>query len=254
MRLAVLSSGSSGNCFYIENENKGILVDAGISARRIADRLASLRINPEKIKGIFVTHEHADHVKGIDVLARNFDIPVFATKKTAESCFLSSNENLINNIKNNETIKMAGMEIEAFSKSHKAIDPVSFNISNGKKISIITDLGYACRNVQESVHDSDFLCLEANHDLAMLENGSYPYFLKNWIKSDAGHLSNLQAALLVLEYGKPKLKQVILSHLSRNNNTTELALSTFNLLKERSDMHPRILAPEHGTCTGMFKI
>lgn len=254
MRLSVLASGSSGNCFYIENNKAGILVDAGISARRIGERLASLKINPRKIKGIFITHEHQDHVKGADVLARNFQIPVFATKKTAEGCFLCSQEDLIQTIKNNETINIGSMDVEAFSKSHKAFDPVSYSISNEKKISIITDLGKACGNVIDSVADSDFLCLESNHDIRMLEQGSYPYFLKEWIKSDFGHLSNMQAALLVLEHGKSRLKNIILSHISRNNNTPELALKSFSLIKERYDLHPKILAPRHGEMTGFFRI
>lgn len=254
MELAVLSSGSSGNSFYIQNSNSGILIDAGISSRQIVNRLANLKIPAERIKGIFITHEHLDHIKGCDVFARSLNVPIFATKKTAENCFLCSDSSLLNFIKNDETIKLGGMKIEAFSKSHKAEDPVSYSISKDKKISVITDAGYACDNITEQVNESDFLCLEANHDIDMLEQGSYPYFLKKWIRSDLGHLSNMQAALLVLEHGKRKLKNLILSHISRNNNTPNLALKTFSLLKERSDLSPRILAPKHGACTGMFKI
>jgi len=141
MKFSALASGSSGNCFYIENKNSGILIDAGISSKQIIERLGLLNTNPERIKGIFITHEHSDHTRGADVFARRFNIPVFATHKTAEKCFLAE-ENL-NIIKNNEAVNIAGMRIEAFSKSHKAEDPVSYNIINGRKISIMTDMGYA---------------------------------------------------------------------------------------------------------------
>jgi len=255
MEIAVLSSGSSGNSFYVQKNKSGILIDAGISAKQISSRLKSLGINDEKVKGIFITHEHSDHISGVDVFARRLQIPIFATKKTAENCFLCSQDNLINFIDNDSLLEIAGMKIEAFSKSHKAEDPVSYSISKGKKISVITDLGYACENVIERVSESDFLCLEANHDIKMLQQGPYPFFLKKWIKSDLGHLSNIQAALCVLEHGKSKLKNVILSHISRNNNTPFIALKTFNsLIKERSDLKPLIMAPKHGEMTKLFKI
>ena len=159
-----------------------------------------------KVKGIFVTHEHSDHIKGINVFARRFHVPIFATKKTAESCCLCSDESLINFIKNNDSIEVGRMRIKSFSKSHKSADPVSYSINNDRKLSIITDVGFSCRNVIDNVSDSDFLCLESNYDDRMLENGPYPYFLKKWIKSNQGHLSNFQAGVCVLEHGTPKLK------------------------------------------------
>ena len=255
MEIAVLSSGSSGNSFYVQNNKSGILIDAGISAKQIFSRLNILGIGAERVKGIFITHEHSDHIGGVDVFARNFSTPIFATKKTAENCFLCSQDSLINFIDNDSILEIAGMHIEAFSKSHRAEDPVSYSISKGKKISIITDAGYACENVKDRVSEANFLCLEANHDIDMLEQGPYPFFLKRWIKSDLGHLSNRQAALCVLEHGKRKLKNVILSHISRNNNTPFVALKTFNsLIKERYDLKPLVLAPKHGEMTGLFKI
>lgn len=253
MKIGVLSSGSSGNSFYIENENSGILIDAGLSSSRIIHRLGELGVPSSRLKAIFLTHEHSDHIKGVDVLARKLQIPVFATKGTCNH-FLCSQEDLINEIKNNDTIKIGGVEVEAFPKSHLSKDPVSFNIRNGKTISVITDLGFVCKNTQDSIHDSDFLCLESNHDLDMLVNGRYPAYLKKWVSSDLGHLSNRQACLGVLEFAKPKLKNILLSHISRNNNTPLLALMSFNLLKERSDLHPRILAPSHGMRTELFSV
>lgn len=251
MKISALASGSLGNCFYISNgkSNEGILIDAGISSKQIVERLGKIGGNPEKIKGIFITHEHIDHIRGADVFAREFNVPVFATKKTARSKILCSNEKLIRHIKNNESVKVGGMTIQAFPKSHDAIDPVSYSVSGNagrseggkKRVSVITDVGYGCKNVIENVSNSDFLCLESNHDEKMLESGPYPYYLKKLIKSDLGHLSNKQAALCVLEHSSIKLKKVILSHLSKTNNTPEIAMKTFNyFLKERQsppDVH-----------------
>ena len=254
MKISALASGSSGNCFYIREGDSAILVDAGISCSQVLEKLSSLRQSPNLIKGIFVSHEHTDHVRGVDVLARELQVPVFATKGTCKNGFLCSDDNLIQEIKPDETIKLGEMEISAFSKSHDASEPVSFQIKNGKIISIITDIGYACKNVCESVQDSDFLVIESNHDISMLENGPYPMFLKKRILSNMGHLSNLHAGLCVLEHGKKRLKNLMLAHLSQINNTPQLALSCFrNIIKERIDLKPRILLSERDNPTELFK-
>lgn len=255
MEVCAFASGSSGNCFYVENNGNAILIDAGINAREIVDSLFKIQKNPRNIRGIFVTHEHSDHVKGVDVFARKFSIPVFATRKTAENCSLCSNETLVNLIKNNEVIEIAGMSIEAFSKSHKCADPVSYSVSHGKRVSIITDLGYSCKNVAQRVYDSDFLFIESNYDEAMLENGPYPSFLKKWIKSNVGHLSNTQSGLCVLEHASSKLRHVVLSHLSQNNNTPLLALQTFSsIIKERRDLSPKMSISPREKSTPLFII
>jgi len=254
MELSVLASGSSGNCFYIENNENAILVDAGISAKQIISRLDAIGKNPLNIRGIFITHEHSDHIRGADVFARKFNVPIFSTKKTAQNCLLCQDNDKINTIGNNDTVKLCGMEINSFSKSHRAADPVSYNISNGKKISIITDIGHACQNVVDNVKDCDLLCLESNYDRDMLTNGFYPYFLKKWIESDIGHLSNRDSALCVLENASTKLKHLILSHLSKNNNTPELALDSFKILKERRCFSPKISVSDKDRPTQIFKI
>lgn len=255
MKLSALSSGSSGNCFYIENNHKSILIDAGISAKQTVERMQKLNLNPESVLGIFVTHEHADHIKGIDVLARSFQIPIFATNKIIRNNFLCSQSNLINEIRGNSITDIAGMKIEAFSKFHKSLEPVSYSIKKGKTASVITDAGFACENIIERVSESDFLFLESNHDTRMLEQGPYPYFLKKWISSNLGHMSNLQSALCVLEHGNKKLKNLILSHLSKTNNTPELALATFkSLVKERADLHPEISVSLNSLPTKLFEI
>jgi phosphoribosyl 1,2-cyclic phosphodiesterase len=255
MNISVLGSGSSGNCFYIENSKSAVLVDAGLSCKQVVDRLGAIDKSPEKIKAIFVTHEHSDHIRGVDVLARNFNIPVYATSKTIENSTLCSDRNLVQGIASDQTVKVDGMKIETFSKSHAAADPVFYTISQGKKIGIITDAGYACDNINEAIGNCDLLCLESNHDLDMLEHGRYPHFLKNWIKSDTGHLSNLQAGLAVLEYGNDKLKNIILSHLSVNNNTPLLALETFSrLINERVSFKPEVLLSSRACPTRIISL
>jgi len=226
-----------------------------MSAKQIISRLGAIGASSSRVKGIFITHEHADHIRGADVLARQLNIPIFATKKTIQNSFLCENEDLISSIKNTEVLKLAGMEISAFSKSHKAADPVSFSIRNGKTVSIITDAGFACENIISAVQDSDFLCIESNHDEKMLLDGPYPYFLKKWIKGDTGHLSNRQSALCVLEHASSKLNHVILSHLSQTNNTPQLAMKTFNsLIKERSDLQLKVTHSDRDIPTKLFKI
>jgi phosphoribosyl 1,2-cyclic phosphodiesterase len=255
MEVSALASGSSGNCFYVENEKAAVLIDAGISSKQIVNRLAMINREPKKIKGIFITHEHSDHIRGADVFARQFRIPIYVTRKTAKARMICSNKDLLKYIKNDETVELRGMKVEAFKKSHNASDPVSFNVWNGKKVSIITDVGYGCENVISNISDSDFLCLESNHDEIMLERGPYPYFLKQWIKGDKGHLSNMQAALCVLEHSNSRLKHIMLSHLSKMNNTEKLALETFHhLLKERKDLNPKITVSTREKPTQLFKV
>jgi phosphoribosyl 1,2-cyclic phosphodiesterase len=256
MKVAALSSGSGGNCFYVEKDSNAILIDAGISAKRINERLTSLKLNADKIKALFITHEHIDHIRGADVFSRQFDIPIYATKGTINSGFLCSNEDMINTIKNKETVNIAGFSVEAFQKFHKAADPVSFSIfNNDRTVSVVTDIGFPCENVNRAIENSNFIFLESNHDIEMLKNGPYPHFLKNWIGGDSGHLSNKQASLAVLEYGNSKLKNVVLSHLSKVNNEPRVALKTFNsLLKERKNFSANVTLSLENASTPLFKL
>jgi phosphoribosyl 1,2-cyclic phosphodiesterase len=248
MKISSLSSGSSGNCFFIQEENSAVLIDAGISCKRMLEKLQEIKQSPKQIKAIFITHEHSDHTKGADVLARTLKIPIYATNKTIQNSFLCKNSEQIISIKNSETIKISNLEIEAFSKSHDGKDPVSFTIhsrTESKTTSIITDIGQVCNNVQDSISSSNFLAIEANHDLEMLQNGPYPYFLKQRISSNQGHISNMRSALSVLEHSKSKMKNLLLCHLSEKNNNPLKAMQTFQqTLKHRSDLKPQIrIAP-----------
>ena len=203
--------------------------------------MSLLKINPEKIQGIFITHEHTDHIKGAEILSRKFNIPIYATKGTIKNSTLDLSENLIHPIKNSEILNIAGLEVRAYKKSHDASDPIFFQIINDKVISIITDAGKACNNISQAVSESDLLLIESNHDVEMLKKGPYPFYLKQRILSDRGHLSNLQSALCVLEYSNRKLKNLILAHLSKTNNHPRIAKQTYErLLKERNDLSPNL--------------
>jgi phosphoribosyl 1,2-cyclic phosphodiesterase len=256
MRACALSSGSSGNCFYIEKNNSAVLFDVGISAKKVVERMNLLNLNPENIKAVFVTHEHTDHIIGLDVFARKFNLPIFATRGTISNGHLCSDNKLLNEIKNNSKINIGELEIETFTKSHKAADPVSFSVYNQNKVvSVITDAGYACKNINNHIAESNLLFLESNHDVKMVENGPYPYFLKKWVTSDSGHLSNTQAGLAVLEHGNKKLKNVVLSHISKTNNSPRIALKTFrNLLKERNDFTGKVSVSLDYCPTEMFSV
>lgn len=254
MIFSSLASGSSGNCFFIgENKKTGILIDAGISCKQIAERLNSFSIIPQAIKAIFITHEHTDHIKGAEVFSNKFKVPIFATKETLERL---PDTLQLNPINKDETTKIFELEIRTFPKSHQAKNPVSYQISGGnKRISIITDAGYCCKNIVEATKDSNLLCLESNHDIQMLEQGPYPWHIKKWIKSDTGHLSNLQAGINVIENASSKLKHLILAHLSQTNNIPQLAIKSMeNLIKERNDLKPKLDISTRERPTNLIRI
>lgn len=257
MKIAALASGSAGNCFYIEDDKSetAVLIDAGISTRQISLRLTMLGLTTEKIKGIFITHEHADHVRGADVFARKFQVPIFATRKTINSCSLCSDKSLIKAINNTDIIKIGGSKVQAFTKNHSAADPISFTILANKKVSVITDAGHACQNISDQIAAADFLFLESNHDPEMLKNGPYPAFLKKWIAGNSGHLSNSAAGNCVREHASQKLTNVVLSHLSGTNNTPDLALATFrSIIKKRSNFSPKVHVSTQQSPTKLFVI
>ena len=243
MKYSSLSSGSSGNSFYVLNEktDSAILIDSGISCKKTEESLSYLNKSVESIKAIFITHEHSDHLKGADVLARKHGIPIFATPKTIRNSFVCSNEGLVNPISGNREINIAGMDIKPFKKNHDGHEPVSYSVFDSKKMSILTDIGKTCRNVEGAISDANSLIIESNHDINMLKKGNYPYPTKQRILSSEGHLSNWHSSLAVLEHAHNKLRNITLAHLSRNNNTPELALNTFKkILNERKNFHPEI--------------
>jgi len=224
--FTAIASGSNGNCYYIGNSNEAILIDAGVSAKQIMDRMARLNLDISRVKGIVVTHEHGDHVRGIPVLTRKCGIPVYITEKTCTAASLNIASSLVQIIAREETVQIGELRVAAFSKFHDASDPISVTVSwKGKSVSVLTDIGFPCENVIQSVAESDVLFLETNYDEKLLEAGNYPAFLKNRISGKEGHLSNLDSARLIYKYATPRLKYLLLSHLSENNNTGVYASS-----------------------------
>ena len=232
MKLCSIASGSSGNCIFVGSEETNLLVDAGISAKRIEYGLNQIDIKPDTIQGILVTHEHSDHVSGLGIMARRYHIPIYATYETAMA-FRGNRylgeiaEELINYVESDKTFMINDISIEPFSTSHDAANPVCYTMQiDDGKIGIATDLGKYDDYILSKLNGSDLLLIEANHDINMLMVGKYPYYLKQRILGDRGHLSNDSSAGLISKLLNGKTQQIILAHLSKENNYEELAYET----------------------------
>ncbi|MBP6687846.1 MAG: MBL fold metallo-hydrolase [Lacibacter sp.] len=223
-----LNSGSNANCYYISNAHEAILVDAGLSCKETEKRMQRLGLKMENLKAVFISHEHSDHINGIQTLSKKYQLPVYISQKTLANSNLVIDGQLIRYFKGDETVAVGDIQIKCFSKSHDAADPFSFMISSQHmNVSVITDIGYPCKQVLHYFQQSHVVFLESNYCETMLANGDYPYHLKRRISSDEGHLSNTQALELFLNYRTPQLSHLILSHLSKNNNTPQTVETLF---------------------------
>lgn len=226
--IASLNSGSNGNCYYIGNEREAVLVDAGISCRETEKRMKRIGLSMEKVKAIFISHEHSDHIRGIEVIAKKYQLPVYGTPATMQRAGLMLQEWLIYDLKAHHPVRVGDLRVTAFPKQHDAIDPHSFIVEgNGVTIGVFTDIGAPCRHVETHFSRCHAAFLESNYDEAMLENGAYPVYLKNRIRGDEGHLSNVQALQLFHAHRPEFMSLVLLSHLSRDNNSPQVAQSLF---------------------------
>lgn len=249
--ITSLNSGSNGNCYYVGNAHEAVLVDAGISCRETEKRLQRLGLDIKKIKAVFISHEHSDHIKGLQVLARKHRLPVYITPATLKSGGLQLEEELIVEFKANERINIGQLSITAFPKFHDASDPHSFIISgNGITIGVFTDIGSVCRNVIENFKCCNAAFLEANYDETMLEEGNYPFYLKKRISGSHGHLSNHQALDLFTKHKPSFLSHVLLSHLSKENNSPQLAQQLF----EQHAGNTKVVVASRYYETPVFKI
>ena len=230
LNFCSLSSGSSGNCYYLGNEFHGILIDAGISATTIRKFLKNIDISMQTIMGVLVTHNHSDHIRGLEVLTRRNHLPAFTTPKIWESILgphMMMSRDCIREIHLQEKFHLAGFDIEAFPVYHDAPETIGFQICAGdKKITIATDLGHICQTAAPYIKEANLLVLESNYDEEMLINGRYPYYLKARIQSDHGHLGNRQTSVFLADIISDNLTHICLAHLSKNNNTPEKALQT----------------------------
>lgn len=228
LQIASINSGSNGNCYYIGNETDAVLVDTGISCRETERRFKRLNLSFNKVKAIFISHEHSDHITGLPALSKKYQIPVYITQPTLAGCRLPVEQHLVKHFGPNQSIQIGGLQITCFAKLHDAADPHSFLIaSNTVKVAVITDIGIACAQVIHHFKQCHAAFLEANYDEEMLEKGHYPYHLKKRIRDGEGHLSNTQALALFNEHRAPFLSHLILAHLSKNNNDPELVASLF---------------------------
>lgn len=244
MELCSIASGSSGNCVYVGTEQTKILVDAGISKKRIVEGLMSIDVVPEEIKGIFITHEHSDHVCGLGVLSRKYRIPIYGTKKTLKAVEAMKSLGAIETalfrpIEPDDPVYIEDLKINPFSIPHDACDPVCYTVEgSGHKVGVATDMGTYNDYITSHLEGCEILLLEANHDINMLQVGAYPYMLKRRILGDRGHLSNDNSGRLLCDLIQGGLKYIFLGHLSKENNYPELAYETVKYELEQNGLLP----------------
>lgn len=241
MRLVSIASGSSGNCIYIGSDNTHILVDAGISCKRIEQGLNEIGIKGSELDGIVITHEHSDHIKGLGVLARKFGMPVYATEETLEEIramkYLGEYpRELLHAVSPDVDFSVGDLDLLPFSIDHDAANPVAYRVRNGRRqVAVATDMGHYDEYIINHLQGLDAILLESNHDVNMLQTGPYPYYLKRRILGDHGHLSNENAGRLLNHVLHDNMKQILLGHLSKENNYEALAYETVKLEIDQGD-------------------
>lgn len=254
LHFSVLASGSTGNAFYIGTEKEKLLVDAGLSGKQMDKLFQEVNIDPSTLSGILVTHEHSDHVKGLGIFARKYNLPIYANDKTWKAMEKSLGK-LTTDQKFHfgmEEVKTFGdIDVESFGVSHDAAEPMFYTFRHeDKKVALVTDLGYVSERIKKTIEDSDAYIFEANHDVEMLRMCRYPWSVKRRILGDSGHVSNEDCGLALSDCISDKTKRVYLAHLSQDNNMKDLArMSVDQVLKERGieldilDTDPRTATP-----------
>ena len=226
--IASLNSGSNGNCYYIGNEHDAILVDAGISCRETERRMLRLGLSMKKVRAIFISHEHSDHINGVTVLSKKYELPVFITSATLQRSGLQLAHHLVASFAAYQPVTVGDLVISAFPKFHDAAHPHSFIVESlGIKVGVLTDIGAACQHVIRHFAECHAAFLEANYDEELLEKGRYPYHLKRRIRGGNGHLSNSQALDIFINHRSAHLSHLLLAHLSKDNNRPELVHELF---------------------------
>ena len=233
MRICSIASGSSGNCIYVGSDDTHVIIDAGISGKRIEEGLNSLGLSSSELDAVLITHEHSDHVASLGVLSRKYQIPLYATKGTIEGikdqkCLGQIDDSLFNVVSDDFSIR--DLTVRPIEVSHDAAEPVAYRIEHGSSsVGVCTDLGTYDDRIIEGFSGVDVLFLEANHDVHMLQVGRYPYYLKRRILSDTGHLSNENCGRLLCRLLHDNMRSITLSHLSAENNLAELAYEAVRL-------------------------
>lgn len=251
MKISVLASGSKGNVSYIETKKTKILVDLGMNSTYVENKLRSFDVDPKYLDGILITHTHSDHINGLKVFIKKYKTKVYLTElmlKEINKLFQIENYELIY-----DDFSIKDLDIELINTSHDAPDSKGYIFkSDGKSISYITDTGYLNRKYKEKLSNKNLYVMESNHDIKMLQNGKYPYYLKQRILSDKGHLSNEMCSKYLLSYIGNNTKTIILIHLSEENNDPSIALSTIqNILKNNKI---NIIISEQNNQTGLIEV
>ena len=249
MRFESIASGSSGNCIYVGSDTTHLLMDVGISRKRTVDALKDLDLELRDISGIFITHEHSDHINGLPMIAKKSDMPIYATRGTIEAIrrmpkFQEIDPERFIAVRSDEKITIGDMQIDPMRISHDAAEPVGYRICYGrKKACVCTDLGCYTDYTVECLKNSDILLLESNHDVNMLQVGRYPYHLKRRILGDRGHLSNVSSGQLLCRILNDHMKAIFLGHLSQENNLPERAFETVRveIMSSDTDYRPEDL-------------
>lgn len=240
--MCAIASGSSGNCTFLQAGDNRILIDVGISGKKVIAGLEEIEVDPVTIQGIFITHEHSDHIKGVGILSRKFNIPIYATTKVWKTML---EENMIGKIPEenqkiiikDEYLQMDDLHILPYSIYHDAVDPVGYIFEyKNKKITLATDIGMIDEHIMAHLRGSHGILMEFNHDIHMVEAGTYPFHLKKRILGDYGHLSNEVAAQVLVDIYHDDLKWALLGHLSRENNIPDLAYITAKVALEEQNI------------------
>ena|SRR5215211_1110572 len=227
--ITALASGSNGNCYYIGNDKEAILIDAGISCRETEKRMKRLGLCMTKLKAVFISHEHSDHIRGLYSLAKKHSLPIYITDPTIKYAKLYLDHFAVKSFTAYEPVTIGSLSITAFPKFHDAADPYSFVVTfKHINVGVFTDIGLPCQHVISHFSRCHAAFLETNYDEEMLDKGGYPQYLKNRIHGDKGHLSNKQALELFKRHRPPFMSHLFLSHLSKNNNCPKLVSELFN--------------------------
>jgi phosphoribosyl 1,2-cyclic phosphodiesterase len=258
--LTLLGSGSAGNSALVATDHCKILVDGGLSARQIALRLEQCGVLPDQLDGVLLTHEHGDHVCGLEVLCRKFDVPIYANSQTAEAvrcgCSLDQHRNW-RIFRTGAEFAICDITVQTFPVPHDAVDPVGFAFHAGSSsLGFVTDLGYATRMIVERLRQVQTLVIETNHDEKLLQNDAHrPWPVKQRIQSRHGHLSNNAAATVIEELLPGKIGRVVLGHLSRDCNTPDLALGTVrNALAKSGKIDIELFCATQSEITPTFRM
>ena len=262
LNFCSLYSGSSGNSLFVESDSTRLLVDAGVSGKKIISALDSLEIDPASINAILITHEHTDHIQGLSAISKKYDIPVFATKETFDAMPLQTDklpEKNINYFKPSEKFSINDLDILPFKIPHDAANPCGFSISNDndQKISIATDIGHMTKSILKHLEGSEFILLESNYEPEVLKCCSYPFHLKSRISSNTGHLSNPDAGKTISYLLKnSNLHTAMLGHLSKESNMPELAYQTVvgELLKDSNSDLIKLSVADRNSPSNLIKL